>query len=96
MESIEITGISEKVKDEELEDQIIEIYELADAKVHGKSLSKLATYCCVITFKIKEKQLLDLLIGYLLKILFVGKTIRADKRYKKIYINNSCSKEFSH
>ena len=45
-ESIEITGISNKVKDEELEDQVLKIYEIAETKVHGESLTKLDIAVC--------------------------------------------------
>ena len=93
-ESIEISGISDKVKDEELEDQVLKIYEIADAKVHGKSLTKLDIAACHRIGK-KGKTIVRFVNRKFAKnIFFVGKKIRNDQNFKKIYINNSISKEF--
>ena len=89
-ESIEITDIPYKIKDEDLENQVIKIYQIADGEVHGELL------CIVVCHRIgkKGKTIVRFINRKFAKEIFVGKTIRADKYYKKININNSFSKEF--
>ena len=95
-DTIEIHGIPGSIKNEQLEDEVMRIYDMAGVSVHGIKLDHLAIQAChrigkkgnvVVKFTNRK---------YATEGLYNGKNLKENKPYETpTYINNSFCPEFS-
>lgn len=96
--TIEITGIPAEVEQNQLENEVIKIFNEANVEVHGNKLTNMDIEAChrigkknvVITRFVNRK--------FAYEALYNGKNLKGTKLYgnNPVYINNSFCREFNH
>ena len=97
-ESVEISGIPADIKEENLEDEVIKIYEEAKVKVFDRGLTKEDISACHRIGKKKETTIVRFVNRkFAFAGLINGKNLKNCKLYedRSIYINNSFCREFA-
>ena len=94
-ESVVITGIPLHVKNNKLEDEVINIFNAAGVYIHGSGLSKFDIVACH-RLNSKGKTIVRLVNRKFTAILFNGKALRGHENYRQVYVNNSFIKEFDY
>ena len=95
-DSIEISGIPANISHNDLEDEVIRIYDMAEVRVHDTKLNKLAIHACHRIGK-KGKVIVKFTNRkYAIQGLYCGKNLKTNPPYRSpTYINNSFCPEFS-
>ena len=95
-ESIEITGIPEQVKQEDLEKEVEKIYNEIKVEVHGRQMNTSDISACHRVGKKGVTIVRFVNRKFATEGLFKGKNLKGTKLYGNIpiYINNSFCKEF--
>ena len=96
-ECIEISGIPTSVKDDDLEEEVLRIYQTAEVKVFGRDVCKEDISACHRLGKKKETTIVRFVNR---KFAFAGlinsKNLKDSKLYDhNVYINNSFCREFA-
>ena len=93
---IELTGIPSSVPDQNLENEVIKIYNQAGFKVHGQGLSKQDIEACHRIGK-KGKTIARMVNRKFAEVaLYNGKNLKDINMYEhKVYVNNSFCREFN-
>ena len=96
-ESVEITGIPTSVKQEELENEVIKVYNEAGVKVFGRSVAQTDISACHRLGKKGETTIVRFVNRkFANESLFKGKNVKGTKLYggTRVFINNSFCKEY--
>ena len=96
--SVEISGIPEEIKQEDLESHVVKIFEEAKVKVHGRSLEPFDMEAC---HRIGKKHVVIARFvnrKFAREALYNGKNLKGTKLYGNgaIYINDSFCEPFSY
>ena len=95
-DTVEITGIPQNVHQDNLEDEVIKIFDAMEVKVNGNQLSKIQIHAChrigkknVVIVKVVNRK-------FATKALYSGSKLKDVNMYgnSKIYVNNSFCREF--
>ena len=95
-DTVEITGIPQNVHQDNLEDEVIAIFDAMEVKVNGNQLSKIQIHAChrigkknVVIVKVVNRK-------FATKALYSGSKLKDVNMYgnSKIYVNNSFCREF--
>ena len=97
-ESVEISGIPSSIGQNDLEDEVIKVYNEAKVQVHGNQVTKLDISACHRIGKNSVTIVRFMNRKFAMEGLFNGKNLKGTKLYggSPIYINNSFCKEYRH
>ena len=96
-DTVEITGIPPNVHQDDLEGEVIKIFDAMEVKVNGQQLSKIQIHAC---HRIGKKNVTIVKVvnrKYATKALYSGNKLKDVNMYginSKIYVNNSFCREF--
>ena len=96
-ESVEISGIPAHVKDEDLEKEVIKVYDEAGVKVFGRSVNHMDISACHRLGKKGETTIVRFVNRkFAREGLFKGKNLKGTKLYgeTRVFINNSFCHEY--